>query len=151
MSKNRDLERLWKCNGTKSCSAYTTAITLIPEFHQRHRGVCVGWGPALRPRGWESSGSSTEWSKHRCGPAEHEPARQETDKFTRTEPFLVRESNFMTATGCCCCTVRNFGGEKENLRLPHPASVWVQEEVFKGELWLAEIRLNMVTSSVCNT
>lgn len=30
----------------------------------------------------------------------------------------------------------------------HPASVRVQEEVTKGELWLAELRLNIVTSSV---
>lgn len=66
--------------------------TETPEFHLRHRGECVCWGPGLRHRASESSCSPTEWNKHTSWPPEHGPT---------TQRGLLRE-------WMLCCS--NFGG-----------------------------------------
>lgn len=84
-----------KYSMAKSC-IYNRNTT--PEFHQMHKGGCVCWGPELRPQEWESSCSSTKWSKHKSWPAKHEPTRQNGRQVKRNMNCFCQGS--VSATGC---------------------------------------------------
>lgn len=100
----------------------------IPEFHQRHRGGRVCWGPEGRLPEWESSCSSRVWNKQTLWLPARVPAG-------RDDRWWKWSSNPQQT-------------KKWDHTQSYPASIWVQEEVIKGELRLAEFRLNIVTSSI---